>query len=292
MAPLRFATRGPLLTPSGLTKGRPPIDAARMRSKASIDGHPVHPALIPFPFAFLTGGFAFDLVGRVLAWPAWWETGHHLVLAGLAMAVVAAIPGFIDYARTVPPQSSAHGRATRHMLLVLGAVTAFVVAALLRAGAAAPPTLAVLVVEGAGVALLMAGGSLGGELVYRDQISIDNRFPADRPLAEAIVRSDLDGLIVGATSTELGVDQMKLLRVNGKRIVLARTATGHVAFADACGHEGGSLAAGTMICGTVQCPWHGSQFDARTGCVRAGPATRRLDVYPVEEADGVVRIRL
>lgn len=263
-----------------------------MRSSASIDGHPVHPALTPFPFAFLSGGFVFDLAGRVLSRPSWWATGYHLALAGLAMSVVAAVPGFMDYARTVPPRSSGRSRATRHMVLVLGAVAAFAGAAILRSGASSPPTLVALAIEGVGVALLMAGGSLGGTLVCRDQISIDHRFAADRPLAEATAEADGDGLVVGATSAELGVDQMKLLHVDGKRIVLARTATGHVAFDDACGHEGGSLAAGTMICGTVQCPWHGSQFDTRTGCVKAGPARRGLDLYRVEESDGVVRIRL
>jgi uncharacterized membrane protein len=34
-----------------------------MKSKAVLLGHPVHPMLIPFPFAFLTGAFAFDAMG-------------------------------------------------------------------------------------------------------------------------------------------------------------------------------------------------------------------------------------
>jgi uncharacterized membrane protein len=29
-----------------------------MRSAAHFQGHPIHPMLIPFPFAFLTGAFA------------------------------------------------------------------------------------------------------------------------------------------------------------------------------------------------------------------------------------------
>lgn len=85
---------------------------------------------------------------------------------------------------------------------------------------------------------------------------------------------------------------MKLVRLDDRRLVLARTVTGYVAFDDACTHSGGSLAGGTMIGGVVQCPWHGSQFDARTGCVRAGPAECGVGVYPVEEGDGVVRIKV
>jgi len=47
-----------------------------------------------------------------------------------------------------------------------------------------------------------------------------------------------------------------------------------------------------MICGVVQCPWHGSQFDARTGAVKAGPAKEKVGTYRVEVAGGEVRLVL
>ncbi|MFL5560861.1 MAG: DUF2231 domain-containing protein [Gemmatimonadaceae bacterium] len=263
-----------------------------MRSKASIRGHPLHPALIPFPFAFLAGGFAFDLAGRLMNQASWWMTGYHLTFAGLLTALLAAIPGLIDYAYTVPPRSSGKMRATRHMLLILGAVAAFAVAIWLRGDGTTVPTASVLAIEMAGFALLMAGGSIGGTLVTRDQISVDHRFAAGGELHVASAAPNEDGTITGAMSSELGIDQMKLLHASGKRIVLARTLNGYVAFDDACPHEGGSLAAGVMVCGTVQCPWHGSQFDTRTGCVRTGPAERGVGIYHVEEVDGQLRIRL
>jgi len=80
--------------------------------------------------------------------------------------------------------------------------------------------------------------------------------------------------------------------VDGKRIVLARTAKGYAAFSDGCTHKGGSLADGAMICGTVQCPWHGSQFDVSTGAVKAGPAEKGIDVYTVRERDGEIFLEL
>lgn len=150
-----------------------------MRSKASIDGHPIHPALIPFPFAFLAGGFVFDIAGRLLGRPAWWTTGFHLAVAGLVTAVAAAVPGLIDYFGTVPRRSGARRRATQHMLLVLGAVAAFVVAVWLRGSAEVQPTFTALAVEALGTALLMAGGSLGGTLVTRDHVSVEDRRPVD-----------------------------------------------------------------------------------------------------------------
>jgi len=83
---------------------------------------------------------------------------------------------------------------------------------------------------------------------------------------------------------------MKLLRVGHKRIVLARTEKGYAAFDDRCTHRGGSLAGGVMLCGTVQCLWHGSQFDVSTGKVKAGPATKEIGVYRVKEEEGEVRL--
>jgi nitrite reductase/ring-hydroxylating ferredoxin subunit len=47
-----------------------------------------------------------------------------------------------------------------------------------------------------------------------------------------------------------------------------------------------------MICGRVQCLWHGSQFDVRTGAVQAGPAERPIGTYAVEEDGRDVRLRL
>jgi Rieske 2Fe-2S protein len=38
-----------------------------------------------------------------------------------------------------------------------------------------------------------------------------------------------------------------------------------------------------LMCGTVQCPWHGSQFDVRTGEVKCGPAEKDIRTYPIEE---------
>ena len=85
-----------------------------MRSKASFRGHPNHPALIPFPLAFLTGAFLFDVVGVVFNRPALWTTGAYLIVVGVIAGVFAAIPGLIDFLYTVPPNSSGKKRALKH----------------------------------------------------------------------------------------------------------------------------------------------------------------------------------
>jgi nitrite reductase/ring-hydroxylating ferredoxin subunit/uncharacterized membrane protein len=262
-----------------------------MRSKASYKGHPIHPGLITFPFAFLYGAFLFDLAGRVATRPVWWTVGAHLAVAGIVMALVAAIPGFIDYVYTVPPRSTGKQRATRHMLVNLSAVALFAIAWWRRGSADAVPSVAQLVLEAAGAALLGAGGWMGGVLVNRNQIGVDHRYAGAGKWREASVDARSKSVAV-AKSDELQVNQMKLVRAGDRRVVLARTEDGYDAFDDHCTHRGGSLAGGVVICGTVQCPWHGSQFDVRTGEVKAGPAKERIPTYRVEERGGEIWVSL
>jgi uncharacterized membrane protein/nitrite reductase/ring-hydroxylating ferredoxin subunit len=263
-----------------------------MRSKASVKGHPIHPALIPFPFAFLTGAFLFDLAGRVADQQAWWTTGAHLSLAGIATALLAAVPGLVDYLKTVPPESTAKRRATKHMLANLSAVALFATAWWLRGDSASAPDLATLGLEGVGLALLITGGWMGGTLVNRNQIGVDHRYAGAGKWRETSVAPRSAGPVPVARIDELAVNQMKLLRVGDRRLVLARTEQGYTAFDDRCTHRGGSLAGGTMICGTVQCPWHGSQFDVRTGAVKAGPAAQPIRTYRADVIGDQVAIVL
>ena len=247
--------------------------------------------LIPFPIAFLSGAVLFDAAGWLFNVPGWTATAGHLNIVGIASALVAAIPGLIDYWYTVPPKSSGKTRATKHMILNLAAIAWFAAAWAIR-GRAGVPALVVLGVELIGVALLSVGGYMGGTLVTRNLISVEPRYARTGKWREATIEVQRDQPTIVAQSDELQIDQMKLLHVDGKRIVLARTEKGYVAFDDRCTHRGGSLAAGVMVCGTVQCLWHGSQFDAATGKVHAGPAKEDVHVYRVTEEHDRVRLFL
>lgn len=262
-----------------------------MRSRAQLKAHPIHPALIPFPFAFLTGAPLFDLAARIWQQPALATTASHLIVAGIAAGLVAAIPGAIDYHYTVPPDSSGKKRATTHGALNVGALILFAIAWAGRGTeGAAPLTSIALEIAGAGV--LAYSGLLGGTLVIRNMVSVDHRYADTGKWQESTLTARPGEPIEVADVDELKVDQMKLLRVNGRRIALARTGEGYVAFDDHCTHRGGSLAGGVLIGGTVQCLWHGSQFDAATGKVACGPARKAIGVYAIEEKRGKVWLTL
>lgn len=260
-----------------------------MRSSAHFKGHPIHPAIVMFPFATLWLAFLFHAAAAVTNRADWGVFGNYLALIGIGTALVAAVPGFIDYLRAVPPKSSGKTRATTHMLLNLTAVALFVIAVLMRRDV--PPaesSILPVVVEGIAVGMLSVGGWLGGTLVTRNQIGVDHRYANAGRWQETSVTTPRGEPAVIGESGELEVNQMKLVRVNGKRIVLARTSDGYVAFDDRCPHRGGSLADGAMICGVVQCPWHGSQFAARDGEVKAGPAKKGIATHAVEVKNGKV----
>jgi nitrite reductase/ring-hydroxylating ferredoxin subunit/uncharacterized membrane protein len=263
-----------------------------MRSRAQFRGHPIHPMLIPFPIAFLVGALIADLGALVLDWPDLALVAWYLIPAGVGMGLVAAIPGFIDYVYTVPPASSGKKRATRHLMVNVAALVVFSIAWLLRGSPGVEPEPALLGVEMIGAILLTMGGWMGGTLAYRNQIGVDHRYARAGKWSESKVPEDRHEWVTVARVDELEVDQMKLLRVGDRRLVLARTEEEWVAFEDRCTHRGGSLAGGMVVCGTVTCPWHGSQFDTRTGRVAAGPAEEPIAVYPVEVKGEEVRLDL
>jgi len=261
-----------------------------MRSKANIKSHPLHPILICFPLAFFIGSFVFDILFLFNQNPSFQSTAYHLNIAGVIGAVLAAVPGFVDFLYTVPPESSAKKRAAKHGLLNTGNLLLFVAIVLLKRNTILDYKILVAM-EAFGVVILFVAGWLGGTLVYRNQIGVDPRYADAGKWNEEYISTN-DDLVKVAAANELKLNQMKLVHAGSKRIVIARSEEGYVAFSDHCTHKGGSLAGGAMICGTVQCPWHGSQFNVHDGSVSAGPAKKSIETYNVEERDGAVFLHL
>lgn len=262
-----------------------------MRSKASIKGHSLHPMLVSFPIAFFTGAFVFDLIR--------WFTGNNfysqvavaLTIAGIISALLAAVPGIIDFLYTVPPKSSGKKRAVQHGVANVCVLLIFTAALLYRRGNEDASINMLLLLEGAGIILLVIAGWMGGTLVGRNQIGVDHRF-ADAGKWKEVHLPAENGRVEIVGFGELKTDQMMLVHVEDKRIVVARTENGFAAFDDHCPHRGGSLAGGALICGTVQCPWHGSQFDVHSGAPKAGPAKTGIPVYALQMAGGKLYLQL
>ncbi|MGZ3883069.1 MAG: DUF2231 domain-containing protein [Bacteroidia bacterium] len=254
-----------------------------MKSKASIKGHSLHRILVAFPIAFFTATLVSDVVFFITDRTIFFETAGGLEAAGIISAFAAAVPGAIDYFYTVPPKSSASTRATKHAILNILMLLIFSAALYIRTQESIAP-LILVALEGTGLLMMCFAGWLGGTLVGRNQIGIDHRYAAAGKWQEEAIQS-ADSKIELKTIDKLGLNQMKLLHINGQRVVIAKTESGFLAFEDRCSHRGASLADGVLICGTVQCPWHGSQFSCRDGSVVAGPAKEKIRTYKIEHSD-------
>jgi 3-phenylpropionate/trans-cinnamate dioxygenase ferredoxin subunit len=91
-----------------------------------------------------------------------------------------------------------------------------------------------------------------------------------------------------AAVADLPVGKGTCVVIAGHRIAVFRFDDGILAIGDRCSHAEASLAEGEVFDGTVECPRHGSAFDLVTGVPVSLPATRPVEVYPIEISDGEV----
>ncbi len=82
------------------------------------------------------------------------------------------------------------------------------------------------------------------------------------------------------------------VEVDGEPVCLARVNGTIYAFTDNCTHISGPLNEGELDDYVLTCPWHGAQFDVRTGKVLRGPARQDILTYPVKIEGESILIRL
>jgi nitrite reductase/ring-hydroxylating ferredoxin subunit len=80
---------------------------------------------------------------------------------------------------------------------------------------------------------------------------------------------------------EVEEGEMRAYEVAGHRVAVARVESTLHAFGDTCTHRQCSLAEGDLDGTVVTCPCHGSQFEATSGEVLAGPAQDPVPAYRV-----------
>jgi uncharacterized membrane protein len=149
---------------------------ATMYSKAKIAGHPIHPMLVAFPVAFYTSTLVAYAVYGASDNPFWFRVGFVANVAGVVMALLAAVPGFIDWAMGIPSHSKAKSVGLTHMLLNVGALVLFAINALLQSRQwelAAPDSTVATLLALIGVGLTLAAGFFGWALVQTHHVGVD-----------------------------------------------------------------------------------------------------------------------
>jgi uncharacterized membrane protein len=143
-------------------------------SMMAIRGHPIHPMLIPFPIAFLTGALLIDVAFLALADAFFARMSVWLLGAGLVTGALAAVPGLVDLV------AEKRARSTTGLVHAWGNGIALVLAALnlgvrLVGGQEAMVSPWGVTLSGVVALLLAVTGWAGGELSYRHLVGVNPR---------------------------------------------------------------------------------------------------------------------
>jgi len=91
-----------------------------------------------------------------------------------------------------------------------------------------------------------------------------------------------------ANASEIPPGEMKIVEMDGQDVVVANVNGQFFAFANDCTHRGGPLGEGILMDEVVECPFHGGQFNVRTGEVVAAPPTEAVPTFAVRvEGDDI-----
>jgi ferredoxin-NADP reductase/nitrite reductase/ring-hydroxylating ferredoxin subunit len=91
-----------------------------------------------------------------------------------------------------------------------------------------------------------------------------------------------EDFVKAANTKDIQPSQMREVEVNGENICVVNVEGKYYAIGSICTHEGGPLADGTLEGYEVECPWHNSKFDVRTGEVTSPPASEPEPAYEVK----------
>jgi nitrite reductase/ring-hydroxylating ferredoxin subunit/uncharacterized membrane protein len=239
-------------------------------------GHPLHPLLTDVPIGMWSAAAVLDLV------PGTGPAASTLIATGCAAAVPTAVTGWADWAQLHPAQQRVGLVHAVSNVIGLGLFTASV-AARMRGRTLRGKALAY-----AGLSAVMAGGYLGGHLVFRQGAGANH--VADVPDLFPSGWQDLGAFddLPEATPAKRTVDGVDLLVVRrGQHVDV---------LANKCSHLSGPLSDGEFTVesgqGCIVCPWHGSTFRLSDGVPVHGPATSPQNRFDARVTNGRVQARL
>jgi uncharacterized membrane protein len=152
-----------------------------MEARAKLFGHPIHQMLIVFPLGLLATALVFDLVALAMnRHQGLFAASYYMIAAGIVGGLVAAVFGLIDFLK-IPSGTRAKRVGTLHGVGNVVVVVLFAASWWLRRGTAADPPTIAIVLAAAGAALATVTGWLGGELVDRLGIGVDDGAHPDAP---------------------------------------------------------------------------------------------------------------
>ena len=152
-----------------------------MEARAKALGHPIHQMLIPFPLGVLGMSVIFDIVALVLdRHEGLFRASFYMIAAGIISGLVAAVFGLIDFL-AIPNGTRAKRVGRLHAIGNVIVLVLFGASWWLRRGEPWNPSMIALALAIGGFALSGLTGWLGGELVNRMGVGVEDGAHLDAP---------------------------------------------------------------------------------------------------------------
>ncbi len=238
-------------------------------------GHPLHPVLTDIPIGAWTLAEVFDAMAAGGGGRAAEYTADSLIAIGVLAAVPTALTGLADYSAI---REDVMAYAAAHGLLNSAAMGLYVVSLWARSrgqrglGAALSAT---------GLAAVAAAAWVGGDMVYRRRVGVDNTPEAAGPEKWTAV----------LPLNQIAAYEARRVTIDETPVLIYNDGSAIYAIGSVCSHAGGPLEDGTFDGHCVECPWHQSVFDLRDGQVVHGPATQAQPNFQARIRDGQIEIR-
>lgn len=240
-------------------------------------GHPLHPLAVQVPIGAWTSAVLLDFV------PGADKASRVLIAVGLVSAGPAVVSGLADWLELHPQQQRVglvHAAANTTGTLLFATSLILRSSKHKRAGTIA---------SAAALAVVAAGGTLGGQMAYRQAAGANH--------AESVPHLVVPGWHALGEVADIAPNKLQRRLVGEVAVVVWRAENGKISvLSDECSHLSGPLSDGEVLnlkgdpC--VECPWHQSRFSLVTGQVMGGPATSPQAVFETRIMDGVLEVRL
>ncbi|MDE3229157.1 MAG: Rieske 2Fe-2S domain-containing protein [Chloroflexota bacterium] len=243
-------------------------------------GHPLHPALTDVPIGAWMMAVIFDLIWLFAPGAPEWAVRGAQVAGGVGIlgALAAAVTGLADWSDSYGPERTT---GLYHAALNTLALILFIVSGALRLGTATGVSDIGVALDILGLISVLIAAYLGGHMAFALGTGVNHSgwgesgesYEAALPVAE------------------MPANGLKRVVVAGAPVVMLRMGDRYYAIGATCSHAGGPLDEGELQGDVVQCPWHGSRFNMRTGKPVTGPASIAQPRYDVRVRDGMIELR-
>ena len=154
-----------------------------MEARAKLFGHAIHQMLIPFPLGLLATGVVFDAIYLITGNPTMSVVAFYMIAAGIVGGLIAAPFGLVDWL-AIPSRTRAKSVGAVHGIGNLILVGLFAGSWYLRysePSASHIPSTVALALSFGGAILSLLTGWLGGELVDRHAVGVDEGANLNSP---------------------------------------------------------------------------------------------------------------